>query len=437
MIFNKKKKNIREHLVLLRRIPAPPKGEWGGMERLMLDWLERIDYESCHATIAVSPGWGGRFHQETVARNLPVRVVEFPFSLEVGPGRRFVRIFLFLKRLRPTVTVFLQGWFWEFRLPDLIAANLLTGGRVFMHENLGADAPIPKTSRKYFGLIPGFALWWYHQIGMSSGRALLTKKIITVSQGLKDRMVELWKYPSNKIQVIYHGVDTARLSHSGELRERMRQEHGIKSEEKMIMMLCRLTKQKRVDRALEAFAAISKESPQVRMTIIGGGPQEQELKRLAATYSLNGTVRFLGHVDHPKIYLTMSDIYLLTSDNEGLSLSLMEAMACGLICVSTDCPGSGEAIENGVNGFLTEMSPSGVRAGLKKALTLTLEQRIQMGELARKTALEKFEINQNIQRIFEVFGIPFDHKAFSNSFSQPASQALIGSREFIEWLNKA
>ena len=70
-------------------------------------------------------------------------------------------------------------------------------------------------------------------------------------------------------------------------------------------------------------------------------------------------------------HLRNANYYVLPSDNEGLGLSLLEAMASGLICIATHCPGPAEIIKDGVNGFLVEKSTAGVTQGLKRAISLS------------------------------------------------------------------
>src|SRR6185437_15886157 len=99
-------------------------------------------------------------------------------------------------------------------------------------------------------------------------------------------------------------------------------------------------------------------------------------------------IRFLGYVADVCPMLRASDIYALPSDEEGFGLALAEAMACELICVATKTIGPSEIIEDGVNGFLTDLSYEGVLKGLDRALSLDIEERPAMGRRARQRIID-------------------------------------------------
>jgi len=94
----------------------------------------------------------------------------------------------------------------------------------------------------------------------------------------------------------------------------------------------------------------------VRFIIVGGGRQLQALRGLAASLGLGRQVSFEGAVPHSGIagHLDAADIYVSTSRTDSTSVSLLEAMARGLVPVVTDIPGNREWVEEGVNGFLFE-----------------------------------------------------------------------------------
>jgi glycosyltransferase involved in cell wall biosynthesis len=140
--------------------------------------------------------------------------------------------------------------------------------------------------------------------------------------------------------------------------------------------------------------------------IAGSGPKEQTLKDLAAKQSSNSRIRFLGQVNNVDELYQLSDIYVLSSDNEGLSLAFLEAMASGLICVATRCPGTTEVIDNGTNGFLVEKSTAGVLGGLRQALALPPQDRQRIAKNAVGFVSERFEIHKNVAKALTLLGIP-------------------------------
>lgn len=376
------------------------------MEGLMLDWLMRIDHTSCRVTVAVTQGWRSRFEDEMTSRNLPVRVIEIPFSLELKPWVRTVNMLRFLRSLEANVVVFFQGWFHEFVLGEIMAGFLVTRNHVFMHENLGPKEQFPRTSRRFLGIIPGLGLWWYIEKFCVRSRASFSRKILVVSLEIKKMIESFWDYPPSKVLVTYHGIDVSHFAPSLETKERMRLELGIPMDAKVILVTARLTDQKCVHRAIEAMDALAKEFPGLRLLIAGSGPREKALKELAEKCNCSKEIVFVGYVTNVADYLKMSDIYILPSDNEGLSLAFLEALASGLICVVTRCTGTTEVIEDGTNGFLVAKSTDGVTDGLRKALSLSSQDQKKIINNALLFVRTNFEINRNVASVLQIMGVP-------------------------------
>jgi glycosyltransferase involved in cell wall biosynthesis len=397
------------HFVFMRLMP--PVIVWGGLEKLMLEWFERIDYGRCRATLVVSTGGKKIFDEHLAQKDLPVHVVEFPFRVDFkytdGFFKRLTKTRDLLKVLKPSEVIFFQGSFTCFDLSHVLAANLSTGGEVYMHENLGPPAPSPKTSKKYFGFLPGLGLWWYAERFLTPLRARFSKKVFAVSREIKDQAVGVWHYPQHKVDVLYHGVDLKRFFPSEDNKERLRRQWGVATDETVIVAASRLSQEKCVERTLEAFDALSREYPQARLLIAGTGPQEAALQEHSAKLACRDRIKFLGRIDNVDELYQLSDIYVLSSDNEGLSLAFLEALASGLVCVTTDCPGTSEVIENEKNGFLVEKSTQGVLNGLRLALDLSGEERNAMVRSAVSLIKERFEIGRNVQKAFELLGIPY------------------------------
>ena len=394
-----------QHFLFVRRLPPLPQGEWGGMEKLMLDWFERVDTRNAKITLVVTADWVKRFREEAARRNIELQVVEISFEFPVRFRERFRVFSALLKSLKPSCVVFFQGWFAEFAIPELLASWIQTGGRVYIHENLGPEEPPEKTSRWYFGVVPGMGLWWHRQRFRINGRAHLCRAVLVVSRELKERYVQWWGYPSWKVKVTYHGVDIGKYSPSPEVRVALRAQLGISPSETVILTTARFTRQKRLERVIEAFDLIAQERNNVRLMMAGTGPLESELKKLAASLPSADRIKFLGQLADPSEYLKMSDVFVLSSDNEGLSLALLEAMATGLICVSTDCVGSTEVIDDGVNGYLVDKNTKSVCDGLRRALDMSGKEREEIKRNGVGFVREKFDIEKNVRDLFKSIGL--------------------------------
>jgi glycosyltransferase involved in cell wall biosynthesis len=112
--------------------------------------------------------------------------------------------------------------------------------------------------------------------------------------------------------------------------------------------------QKRQDIMVKAFNIVAKHNPAIKLVFYGGGEQQKQIARLVDDFGLTNRVVFKGLVKNIPDAIRESKMFLLTSDYEGLPNALIEAMACGLPCVSTDCSpgGARELIQDGVNGLI-------------------------------------------------------------------------------------
>ena len=114
----------------------------------------------------------------------------------------------------------------------------------------------------------------------------------------------------------------------------------------------RLVEVKRMDIFLQAVKNVVDKIPDVRAVIVGDGKLNEELRRMVCDLGIDRNVSFAGYQDDIENWLRKSKVFVLTSDSEGLSLSMMEAMMCGLPVVASDVGDLGDLVENGVNGYL-------------------------------------------------------------------------------------
>lgn len=112
--------------------------------------------------------------------------------------------------------------------------------------------------------------------------------------------------------------------------------------------------QKRQDLMVKAFEIVSKQIPDIKLVFYGDGPEQKQIVRLVDELGLKNKVVFKGLVKNIPEAIRESKVFVAASDYEGLPNALIEAMACGLPCVSTDCSpgGARELIQDGVNGLI-------------------------------------------------------------------------------------
>lgn len=153
------------------------------------------------------------------------------------------------------------------------------------------------------------------------------------------------------------------------------------------ILVARLSAVKRVDLFLEALARVAVLRPETSAIVVGDGPLLEDLRRQARALGLADRVTFAGHQSDVESWLKQARVFVLTSDSEGLSLALMEAMLCGLPAVVSDVGDLPELVEEGVNGYLVARRTADAFAERMIALAGDPQRLGSFSQAAREAAL--------------------------------------------------
>lgn len=124
-----------------------------------------------------------------------------------------------------------------------------------------------------------------------------------------------------------------------------------------LIFIGRLSEIKRADRLLKAIKLAKEKLPNLNAVIVGDGPSKKELQRLAKKLHIDADIHFVGWQNNVHTWLQKSRCFVLTSDSEGLSQALIQAMMCGLPAITSDVGDLGDLLQNNENGYLvTELS---------------------------------------------------------------------------------
>ena len=212
-------------------------------------------------------------------------------------------------------------------------------------------------------------------------------QVLRISPSLEDRRVE----------VIRLGVDCAALRPSD-----ARQAH-TQAQPDHLKLVCtgRMVAAKGHRILLEALALLSAEGIAFTCTLIGDGPERKFLESLASKMGIADRIRFLGAMAHQPTLaeVAQADVFVLASFAEGLPVALMEAMALGVPCVSTTIAAIPELIENRRNGMLVPPANSEALYLALKELAGDAEFRRQLGQQARVTAEEHYNLARNLDTL--------------------------------------
>ncbi len=201
--------------------------------------------------------------------------------------------------------------------------------------------------------------------------------------------------PSIRIPIIHNGVDTS-------LFRPVRRKS--QSTEFNILCVGRLIERKGQHHLLRAFADLSNQhQAPLRLILAGTGDFEPKLHQLAHELGIAEHVQFLGCVpreEMPKVYQD-ADLFVLPSQNEGMSIALLEAMASALPVVVSQTGGTDELVIDSINGLVVEWADVGALAGAIERLAVNSNLRTQMGSLNREIALE-YSWNEYMWRNIEL-----------------------------------
>jgi sugar transferase (PEP-CTERM/EpsH1 system associated) len=199
--------------------------------------------------------------------------------------------------------------------------------------------------------------------------------------------------PGKSVRVLLNGIDLETFRPAGA-------DQSITSDYAATgptVIVARLTPEKDLATLLEAVALVVRRVPTFRLLIAGDGPCRADLEAQAARLGLAEHVVFLGIVRDIPPLLAGARLFVLSSRSEGISLTLLEAMASGLPIVATRVGGNPEVVADGVTGLLV---PSGNPAALAKTIVaLYLEPRLaaEMGRAGRERVEEHFDLARMIR----------------------------------------
>jgi glycosyltransferase involved in cell wall biosynthesis len=165
-------------------------------------------------------------------------------------------------------------------------------------------------------------------------------KLIVLNSAIKRRLIAMG-IPESRLEVIYSGIDTKKIDRIKARKKKNR-----------IVYVGRLAPQKNLDVLISAFSMVNGEA---EFKVVGGGSEIDKIKRMSE--SMNLEIEFTGSVDNDRAIKEMKEasILVLTSSRENFGIVPLEAMRCKTAVISTRTEGPADYIENGKNGFLTDI----------------------------------------------------------------------------------
>jgi len=290
-----------------------------------------------------------------------------------------LRFFFLLKREKPDLVHFNLG------LPIHCAANLLVSG-LFRGVKITATVHSVAAQSSRFPFLSRLK----KLIALASLRGV--QRFICVSQNSKETFCRNYGISTDKVAVIYNGVDMPPDA-----------AFGTSGGTVVIGTVCRLVKNKGLEVLLKAFSLLLKDLSCVRLLLVGDGPKRKELEGMSKQLGIESKVTFTGHAKNILPLLCGMDIFVMPSLSESLPFSLLEAMAAGRAVISTDVGGIRELIKEGENGYVV---PPGDPDKLSDAASKLLADPAKSSALAiaaKRTIAEKFSIDSMMRGTEQFF----------------------------------
>lgn len=223
--------------------------------------------------------------------------------------------------------------------------------------------------------------------------------IVACSEFLRQILIVSYGVDGDKVQRIFNAHHGPRYEDLHETPREARAALGLPPSPRYLLTICRLVVWKRVDSILEALAKLPSD---VHLLVAGDGDMMAEWKALAARLGVAERVKFLGNVPHAQIplYIRAADVFVLNSEYEGLSHTLLEVMNLGTPIVASNVCGNPEVIVDGVNGLTVDpRQPETLRAAIQRLLDHpVLAQRFAAEGLTRRGAFERERTFTEVER---------------------------------------
>ncbi|MFA4991125.1 MAG: glycosyltransferase [Candidatus Omnitrophota bacterium] len=334
--------------------------EMGGVSTVARNLIESFSSDGFELVLVTEKLSGGH-----CALNNGVRLIDLNITPKKGFARKAANLFRHLANMRDKV---------DLERPDAIISFGSQANCVLLLSLLGSvrryKVIITEHSEEMFLRRAGRGI--RYAVSRMAYRFLMfllyrrADYVVAVSGGIAAKIKKSFMAPSRKIKVIHNPVDLARAD---ALRGRRGLLPVFKNGLPRVGTVSRLSPEKGIDFLIDAFSGLSKKMD-ARLVIAGDGPERLRLEKMAIESGVRDKVLFTGWAEDPFSCLAGMDIFVLPSLWEGFPNVILEAMACGVPVIASDCSGGiREVIKNGVNGVLVKpASPPALTEAMRALL---------------------------------------------------------------------
>jgi glycosyltransferase involved in cell wall biosynthesis len=365
-------------LFLLTSMPV------GGAETLLMNLVRRLDRRRFAPEIVClkEPGPLG----DTLAAEMPIHsdLLACKYDLRILP-----RLMKLMRRPQADAVI------------TVGAGDKMFWGRIAAHL---ADVPVVASALHSTG--------WPDGVGRLN--RLLTRwtdAFIGVADAHADHLVRNERFPAEKVNTIYNGVDCDRFA--PQEASAIRRELNIASDAPVVGILAALRPEKNHELFLAGAKEIRQAIPAAQFIVVGDGPKRPELEQLAADLGIADAVHFVGSRSDVPALLAACDVVALTSHNEASPVSILEALACGKPVVASNVGSVRETVVDGETGRLFPAGDLAAFVGATVEILKSPAERQRLGAEGRRRVEARWSLDamvrgyeQLIERIYAAKSAP-------------------------------
>jgi len=312
--------------------------EGGGAERVMVDLLRYINRKRIAPTLVLLDSYEGSPYKKSLPQDFKTVVLSRKTDRIDEKIKQFAKFLITIREQNPDIIIS----FLTHTNILAICASIIFRIKVIacQHIHLSESIKVEKRKEKLIGIpIKPLVKIFFR----------FADKIITVSEEMKIDLIREFSIPANKVRVIYNPIDMSEITNLSHIHP----EHPFFNEGTPILLsISRFTKQKGLDTLIKAFNILVMKMD-LRLIILGKGPQKEFLKKMLKDFSLTDKVSLEGFHNNPYGFLSKATIFILSSRYEGFPVVMLEALACRTPIISTDCKsGPREILKGGKYGLL-------------------------------------------------------------------------------------
>jgi glycosyltransferase involved in cell wall biosynthesis len=343
---------------------------------------------------------------ESGMTDLEKKVVEEGIETAKKQGVKVILLPPLVRSIRPIKdlkALFALVWLIVKEKPDIVHTHSSKGGLLGrLAAKLCGVSPIIHTPHGHvfyghFGAIASKVFLWIERIFSK-----FTDRLVALTRGEKDDYIEMSVCSPEKIVTIHSGVDIRQFLHTnGNLAEQKRS-LGLGPKEPVIGFVGWLLPIKGPEYLLRAMDYVWPEQPETTLVMVGKGDLDVDLRAEALRKNVNGKVKFLGWRQDINELMSVFDVFVLPSQNEGMGRVIVEAMAAGKPVVASRVGGIPDLVEDGQTGYLV---PPANEKELADAILKILKDRDQaklMGQRGKEYC-RQFSLEAMITKLDDLY----------------------------------